>query len=109
MGALSGAIASNQTLSASDWIESKSFLDDLSSSVQSLRNPNVAKYFNGGYSPKASAVDELVREMTAQGLRFAPAAQGVQASSTAMQQLLLTYDYLLSSVATLSTVSTRST
>ena len=107
VGALTNAVASNQTLSPSDWIESKSFLNNLSASVQSLRNPDVAQYFNGGYSPKAKTVDELVAEMTAKGLRFAPAAQGDQPSYNAMQQLMRTYDYRLASTATLSTKPMR--
>ena len=37
--------------------------------------------------------------MTAQGLRFAPAAQGDQPAYTTMQTLLRTYDYRLATLA----------
>ena len=99
VAALSAVVAGNQTLSPTDWIESKSFLDDLRSSVQSLRNPDVAQYFTGQLAPQAGTVDELVRQMTAKGLRFAPAAQGDQASYTALQTLMRTYDYRLATLA----------
>jgi hypothetical protein len=97
--ALRDEVAANKTLSPTDWIESKAFVDDLRGSVQSLRNPDVAQYFKGAYSPQAGTVDELVREMTAKGLRFAPAAQGDHAAYTALQQLMRTYDYRLATLA----------
>jgi hypothetical protein len=99
VAALSGAIASNKTLSPSDWIESKGFVDDLRSSVQTLRNPQVAQYFQGQFRPQAGTVDELVRQMSMNGLRFAPATQGDQAAYTALQQQMRTYDYRLAQLA----------
>jgi hypothetical protein len=96
---LNTAANANQTLSASDWITSTTFLGQLQSSVQSLRNPDVAQYFNGQLTPQAGTVSELVQQMTAKGLRFAPAAQGDQPAYTTMQQLLRTYDYHLAQLA----------
>src|SRR5262249_22738609 len=52
VGALSNAISNNQTLSPTDWIESSTFVNDLRSSVQSLRNPDVAQYFQGQFRPQ---------------------------------------------------------
>ena len=100
-GAMKNMVASNQTLSPSDWIESKSFLSNLMCWCRSLRNPDVAQYFNGGYSPKAKTVGELVSELTAKGLHFAPATQGI--SRPTSRESLRTYDYRLASTATLST------
>ncbi len=97
---LSDAANANQTLSASDWIESTSFLSSLLSSVQSLRNPDVAQYFSSPLTPQPGTISDMVQQMTAKGLRFAPAAQGDQAAYTAMQQLLRTYDYRVAQVAT---------
>jgi hypothetical protein len=96
---LNDAVKANQTLSGSDWIESTTFLGQLQNSVQSLRNPDVAQYFNGQLTPQAGSVSELVQQMTAKGLRFAPAAQGDQPAYTTMQQLLRAYDYRLAQVA----------
>jgi hypothetical protein len=96
---LNTAANANQTLSASDWIESTSFLSSLKSSVQSLRNPDVAQYFNGSLTPQAGTISELVQQMTAKGLRFAPAAQSDQQAYTAMQDLMRTYDYRIAQVA----------
>ena len=59
-------------------------VNDLRSSVQSLRNPDVAQYFQGQFRPQASTVAELAREMTAHGLRFAPATQGDQPAYSAL-------------------------
>jgi hypothetical protein len=96
---LNDAANANQTLSPADWITSTSFLSALQSSVQSLRNPDVAQYFNGQLTPQAGTVGELVQQMTTKGLRFAPAAQSDQPAYTALQELMRTYDYRLAQVA----------
>ncbi len=97
--AMDNAVASNQTLSPTDWITSKSFLDDLVSSVQSLRDPNVAKYLGGAYTAKGPTVADLVDQMTSQGLHFAPATEADQPSYTVLYQSLLNYDYRLAQLA----------
>ena len=96
---MDNTVASNQTLSPTDYIESKGFLDDLQSSIQSLRNPNVAKYLNGAYAAKGATVADLVQQMTTQGLHFAPATQDDQPAYSTLYQSLRTYDYRLAQLA----------
>ena len=96
---MDNAVASDQTLSPTDYIESKGFLDDLLSSVQSLRDPNVAKYLNGAYSAQGPTVADLVAQMTSQGLHFAPATQDDQPAYTTLYQALVGYDYRLAQLA----------
>jgi len=97
--ALDDAVASNQTLSPADYITSKGFVDDLRGSIQSLRDPDVAKYFSGAWAAKGPTVADLVRQMTTGGLHFAPATEAGQPAYTALYQSLLTYDYRLSELA----------
>ena len=99
VAAMSDAVASNQTLSPTDYIESKGFLDDLRSSIQSLRDPKVASYLNGAYAAKGQTVYDLVQNMTMQGLHFAPATQDDQTAYTVLYQALRSYDYRLAQLA----------
>ncbi len=97
--ALDNTVAKNQTLSPADYIISKGFVDDLCSSIQSLRDPNVAKYFDGAWTAKGPTVADLVRQMTTDGLHFAPATEAGQPAYNSLYQSLLTYDYRLSQLA----------
>jgi hypothetical protein len=99
VAAMSDAVASNQTLSPTDCIESKGFLDELRSSIQSLRDPNVAQYLGGGFAAKGQNVAELGAQMTSQGLHFAPATQDGQTAYLNLYQALLTYDYRLAQLS----------
>ena len=97
--AMDNAVSKDQSLSPTDYITAKGFLDDLRSSIQSLRDPNVAKYLSGAYAAKGPTVADLVRQMTSQGLHFAPAADPDQSSYTVLYQGLRTYDYRLARLA----------
>lgn len=97
--ALDDAVSSNQTLSPDDYIAAKGFVDDLRSSIQSLRDGNVAKYFDGALAAKGPTVADLVRQMSDGGMTFAPATAAGQPAYSALYQALLTYDYRLSQLA----------
>ena len=99
VAAMTEAVRTNKDLSSTDYIASKSFLDDLHVSVQSLRDPSVAKYLNGAYAAKGATVADLVQQMTSQGLQFAPATQDDRPSYTILYQALLAYDYRLAQLA----------
>jgi hypothetical protein len=75
-----------------DYIEGKNFLDNLDSAITALRQPDVGNFFTGRYAPKGKTVQELIRYMTQQGLRFAPAVPGEEAQYLAIYQALLAYD-----------------
>ncbi len=93
------AIGNDKSLSPTDYITSKTFVDNLQSSIQSFRDPNVAKYLNNAYAAKGPTVADLVSQMSSQGLTFAPATQADQPAYTVLYQAFLTYDYRLSQLA----------
>jgi hypothetical protein len=63
-------------LSTSESIEAKRYLSSLSESTKALKQPNAANYLNGKWEAKGKTVDDLVRHMKDEGIRFAPAAPG---------------------------------
>jgi hypothetical protein len=81
-----GDMPSNQ------WTEAKRYVDQLQASVKLLQDPGVANYFNGKWEARGNTVEELVRYMTSQGLRFAPATQGDETAYQSLYRDLLTYD-----------------
>ena len=99
VASLDSAVHNNQSLSPTDWIESTSFLDNLQSSIQTLRSQNAGNYFNGNYTAKGATVADLVANMSARGLQFAPAAPGDEPSYKVLQQAMASYDYRLAQLA----------
>jgi hypothetical protein len=93
--AMNTSVRNNRTMSSTDFIESRTYLDQLSSSIQVLRDPNVANYFNGKWVARGDTVAELVSNMASQGLRFAPAMSGDEPFYTQLYQAMLAYDYRL--------------
>jgi len=77
------------------YIAAKSYLESLDSAIAVLRQPNVGHYFTGKYTLKGKTVPDLVKYMAAQGLRFAPAMPGEQATYQALYQALVQYDLAL--------------
>ena len=75
------------------YIRAKRFVTDLQSGVKVLRQPDAAGYFSPVYSPKAKTVQELVRYMTKNDLRFAPATTGGEAAYLVFYRALATYDH----------------
>jgi hypothetical protein len=57
-----------------------------------LRQPDAAGYFSPTYSPKVKTVQELVRYMTKNDLRFAPATTGDEAAYLVFYRALASYD-----------------
>lgn len=106
LSGLSDAVAAMQAklrgmvaeLSANDYIDAKRYLNELDKSVRGLSNPDAANYFNGRWTPQATTVSELVRDMTARGLRFAPATTGDESAYVATYTALLHYDNMLAPV-----------
>ena len=74
------------------YIRAKRFLSDLQSGIKVLRQPDAAGYFSPVYSPKVNTVQELVRYMTKNDLRFAPATTGDEAAYLVFYRALATYD-----------------
>jgi hypothetical protein len=80
-----------RNVSANDYIRSKRFLNQVSRSVRALDDPNVSNFVTGKWSARGDTVAELVRNMTGQGLRFAPATQGGESAYTALHSALVAY------------------
>jgi len=79
-------------LPPSPYIQAKNYLDSLDSAITGLQQRNVGNYFTGKYTLRGKSVPELVKYMAAEGLRFAPALPGEQASYQALYQALVQYD-----------------
>lgn len=80
---------------SNQWTEAKRYVDQLQAAVRTLQDPAVANYFNGKWSAQGNTVEELVKYMTTQGLRFAPATQGDETAYQVLYQDLLAYDTAL--------------
>lgn len=83
---------------ANQYMDSMRYIRELRQSVRGLSNPDAANYFNGRWTPQATTISELVREMNARGLRFAPATAGDEDAYVAMYNALLSYDNMLPQV-----------
>ena len=88
------ALVSKSELSATDYIEAKSYLDQVASAVRALGDKDVANYFNHKFNAKNVA--ELIDDMRTKGLDFAPAAPGDEGAYRTLQQALAAYDYSIS-------------
>jgi hypothetical protein len=83
------------TIPVDEYIAAKRFLNALEANVKTFTAPDIANYFNGKYEPQATDVAGLAREMTARGLRFAPAPPGSEAAYLSVHRSLATYDQQL--------------
>jgi hypothetical protein len=71
-------------------VQSQRYVRELKGSFKVLQDPNVANYFSK-YKAQGSSVDALVKNMSGQGLSFAPAAPGDEPSYTALHTDMVTY------------------
>lgn len=80
-----------EEIDGGDYLEGKRFLDSLDSAVQMLGKSSSAKLLNGTYAARGRNVQELVMNMTQQGLQFAPAAPGGEPSYHSLFNSLVAY------------------
>lgn len=83
--------ANVDTIAAGDYISAKRFLRELNQTITVLQDPNVSKYVNQTWAARGSTVGELTREMTRQGLHFAPATTSDQAAYVALHTGMVAY------------------
>jgi hypothetical protein len=89
---LRAAVKANlDTITPSDDIRAKRFLNELTGAVKALQDPDVAKYVSGKWAARGRTVGELVDEMSRQGLKFAPAIGGDEAAYNALHRALVNY------------------
>jgi hypothetical protein len=86
-------------LSPDEYIKSVRFVREMKETVQTLQDPNVANYFSKKWTAQGNTVGELVRYMTANGLKFAPAVSGQQTAYTVLHRNLNSYDFGLAQLA----------
>ena len=65
-------------LPPSEYIQAKQFIRHLADASRALKQPDAASYFNKTYAAKGKTVEQLVKNMTAQELRFAPSTPGTE-------------------------------
>jgi hypothetical protein len=76
---------------AGSYMIAKRFVNDLRSAVNALQQPNAAKILDGAMAAKGRTVQELVQNMTQNGLRFAPALPGQEPAYFALQSAMASY------------------
>jgi len=81
-----------QEMSPNTWMQASRFVNELRSTTQALKSPNVSKQFSGEWSARGKDVAEVVYNMTQQGLKFAPVTSGNEFYYTAFYQSLLSYE-----------------
>jgi hypothetical protein len=81
-------VRANTGWSATEAIEAGTFLSRFKESAAVLQQPDVGGYLSGAYAAKGKTVHELVQNMTANGLRFAPALPGDEPAYRAVQRAL---------------------
>lgn len=92
VNALNGKIKQRvSTISSTQYIDARHFIDQLQQATTTLQEPQVEKYFTV-WVAKGNTVDDLVRHMTAQGLRFSAVTAGDEASYTALHRAMANYD-----------------
>jgi hypothetical protein len=91
------ALRRRLTAAASDlpparYFEAKRFVNNLEDALKVLEKPDAGDYFSGKYAARGKTVQELVKYMTENGLRFAPAMAGDEAAYEALHRALVAGD-----------------
>lgn len=86
-------------LSPDQFIQASRYTRELKSSYQVLQQSDVSKYFKPSWTPQGSTVADLVKQMTQQGLRFAPATSGDESYYTTLHRALVDYDIGIAKLA----------
>ncbi len=79
-------------LTPTQYVQATRYVRELNESYKVLQQTDVARYFRPGGTAQGSTVAELVKQMTQQGLRFAPAVSGDEPYYTSFHRSLVDYD-----------------
>jgi hypothetical protein len=79
-------------MTANQYTEASRFLNSLDDAIRVLGRPDAGDYFTRKYSAQGKDVLELVRNLNAKGLRFAPATPGDEPAYVALHRALVAYD-----------------
>jgi hypothetical protein len=83
----------------SEFVRANRFVTEVREAARALREPGAADYVTGKCTAQGKTVAELVQHMTEQGLRFAPAVGGNDASYVGLHRALASYDLALQAAA----------
>jgi hypothetical protein len=89
----------DEDLRPAQHVQANRFVAELRGAARLLQEPEAGGYVTGRYTAQGKSVAELVDSMTRQGLRFAPASGGNDASYLAVHNALAAYDIALQSAA----------
>lgn len=80
-----------EQIDGSSYLKGKRFLDDLANSLKVLQDPDAAKFLSGAVAARGNNVQELVDNMTAEGLKFAPATPGADSAYYSLHNSFVSY------------------
>lgn len=79
-------------LTPGQFTQASRYARELKSGYQVLQQSDVPKYFQASRTATGSTVGDLIKQMTLQGLRFAPATSGGEPYYTSLHRLMVDYD-----------------
>jgi hypothetical protein len=74
-----------------DYMQAKRYVRELRGAVKALRNPDVASQVTRKWASRGNSVTDLVKLMTRDGLKFAPAIQGDEEAYVTLHRALTDY------------------
>jgi hypothetical protein len=84
--------ANIRDMTANQYTEASRFLGYLDDAIRALGRPDAGDFFTRKYVAQGKDAAELVRNLAAKGLRFAPATPGDEAAYLAAHRALVAYD-----------------
>jgi len=73
-----------------EYNEGRRFLRGLTDALTLLRQPDASRWVSGQFAAQGSTVQELVKNMTSKGLRFAPANPGDEPAYSSVHRAMVT-------------------
>ncbi len=90
-----GSMVQNEDITPTQYVDAMRYLREIQSSLQVLQTDGAANYFNGTYAARGATVAQLVQNMSAQGLKFAPAPPEDESYYGSLYRSLVTEEYRL--------------
>ena len=73
------------------WLNGRRYLEDYKVGLRTLQSPNAVELLGGGFRAEGRDVQELVSNMTKNGLEFAPASPGGTSAYVSLHNSMVTY------------------
>jgi hypothetical protein len=88
-------VANIRDMTAGQYTDASRFLGYLDDAIRALSRPDAGDFFTRKYAAEGKDAAELVRNLAAKGLRFAPATPGDEAAYQSVYRSLAAYDRAL--------------